>query len=113
MAVSALSGARDGDGLNPYPASYSHLYRGGCVQSSQTHRVGPNRLPLPVRLRRLDTPYRISGYRSTDQTCDHSVSFFKLNHFFCFAFSVLSGSRGVLDGFGSRPSLRASSFAIR
>ena len=42
-----------------------------------------------------------------------SATFFKLNHFFSFGFSVLSGCGGVLGGFGSRPSFRASSFAIR
>jgi len=57
--------------------------------------------------------YRISGHRSTVQICDHSASFFKLNHFFSFGFSVPSGSGGVLGGFGLRPSFRASSFAIR
>jgi hypothetical protein len=55
----------------------------------------------------------VRGYRPTDQTCDHNASFFKLNHFFSFGFSVLSGSGGVLGGFGLRPNFRASSFAIR
>jgi len=41
---------------------------------------------------------RTSSYRPTDQTCAHSASFFKLNHFFSFGFSVLSGSGGVLEG---------------
>jgi hypothetical protein len=50
---------------------------------------------------------------STDQTRDHNASFFKLNHFFSFVFSALSGCGGVLGGFGLRPSFRASSFAIR
>jgi len=45
--------------------------------------------------------------------CDQSASFFKLNHFFSFGFSVLSGCGGVLAVFGFRPSFRASSFAIR
>jgi hypothetical protein len=53
------------------------------------------------------------GHRATDQSCDYSASFFKLNHFFSFGFSVLPGSGGVLGGFGLRPSFRASSFAIR
>jgi hypothetical protein len=53
------------------------------------------------------------GYRSTVHICDHSASFFKLNHFFSFGFSALSGCGGVLGGFGLRPSFRASSFAIR
>jgi hypothetical protein len=57
-----------------------------------------------VRLRRLDAPYTIRV---------HNASFFKLNHFFSFGFSVLSGSGGVLRGFGLRPNFRASSFAIR
>ena len=52
----------------------------------------------------------VSNHRSTDQTCDHSASFFKLNHFFSFGFSVLSGSGGVLGGFGLRPSFRAFEF---
>ena len=55
----------------------------------------------------------MSNHRATEHICDHSASFFKLNHFFCFAFSVLSGCGGVLGGFGLRPSFRASSFAIR
>jgi hypothetical protein len=74
----------------------------------------------PVRLRKLDIPYTSArpdiqtiAYRSTLHICDHSASFFKLNHFFSFGFSVLSGSGGVLGGLGFRPSLRASSFAIR
>jgi hypothetical protein len=54
-----------------------------------------------------------SSYRSIGHICDHSASFFKLNHFLSFGFSVLSGSGGVLGGFGLRPSVRASSFAIR
>jgi hypothetical protein len=43
----------------------------------------------------------------------HSASFFKLNHFFSFGFSVCSGCGGVGGLFGLRPSLRASSLAIR
>jgi hypothetical protein len=39
-----------------------------------------------------------TSHRSTDQICDHSASFFKLNHFFSFGFSVLSGCGGVLGG---------------
>jgi hypothetical protein len=58
-------------------------------------------------------PGYASSYRLTDHICDHGASFFKLNHFFSFGFSVLSGCGGVLGGFGLRPSLRASSFAIR
>ncbi len=54
-----------------------------------------------------------SSHRPTDQTWDHNASFFKLNHFFSFGFSVLSGCGGVLEVFGFRPSFRASSFAIR
>jgi hypothetical protein len=52
-------------------------------------------------------------HRPTDQICDHITSFFKLNHFLSFGFSVLSRCGGVLGGFGLRPSFRASSFAIR
>jgi hypothetical protein len=63
-------------------------------------------------LRKWRTAHATS-YRSTDQTCDHSASFFKLNHFFSFGFSVLSGCGGVLGGFDFRPSFRASSFGIR
>jgi hypothetical protein len=37
-----------------------------------------------------------SGYRFIVHNCDHNVSFFKLNHFFSFGFSALSGSGGVL-----------------
>jgi hypothetical protein len=56
----------------------------------------------------------VVSYWSIVHICDHSASFFKLNHFFCFfACSVLSGCGGVLRGFGFRPSFRASSFAIR
>jgi hypothetical protein len=54
-----------------------------------------------------------SEIRTQHRICDHSASFFKLNHFFSFGFSVLSGCGGVLGSFGLRPSFRASSFAIR
>jgi len=44
---------------------------------------------------------------------DHSASFFKLNHFFSFGFSVCSGCGGAGGLFALQPSLRASSLAIR
>jgi hypothetical protein len=43
----------------------------------------------------------------------NSASFFKLNHFFSFGFSGCCGCGGVGGLFALRPSLRASSLAIR
>jgi hypothetical protein len=75
--------------------------------------TGASRLsPGPHIGNQCERPHA-SNQRSTDHICDHSISFFKLNFFFSFGFSVLSGSGGVLGGFGLRPSFRASSFAIR